>query len=81
MGHPSRNMEDIVTEGDLNYAELVQEVSVENFNMCPRDSFYILDKYVATFCPCLKSLPEDSIKRLRLIALTKEGTPIIDFVL
>ena len=34
------------------------------------------------FCPCLKkNLPE--VKRLRLIALTKEvsETPIIDFVL
>ena len=40
-------------------------------------------KNVATFCPCLKSLPEAKVKRLRLIALTKEvsETPIIDFVL
>jgi hypothetical protein len=27
---------------------------------------------VATFCPYLKSLPEAKVKRLRLIALTKE---------
>jgi hypothetical protein len=26
---------------------------------------------VATFCPCLKSLPEAKVKRLGLIALTK----------
>jgi hypothetical protein len=34
------------------------------------------------FCPSLKSLPEAKLKRLRLIALTKEvlETPIIDFV-
>jgi hypothetical protein len=38
---------------------------------------------VATFCTCLKSLPEVKVKRLRLIALTKEvsKTPIIDSVL
>jgi hypothetical protein len=29
-------------------------------------------KNVATFCPCLKSLPEAKVKRLRLIVLTKE---------
>ena len=32
----------------------------------------ILVKNVATFCPCLKSLPEAKAKRLRLITLTKE---------
>jgi hypothetical protein len=39
-------------------------------------------KNVATFCPCLKSLPEAKVKRLRLISLTKEASemPIIDFV-
>jgi hypothetical protein len=38
---------------------------------------------VAIFCPCLKSLPEAKVKRLRLIALTKDisGKSIIDFVL
>ena len=39
MGHPSRNMEDFVAESDLNCADLAQEVSVENFNMWPRDRF------------------------------------------
>ena len=81
MGYPSRNMEDFVTESDLNCADLAQEVSVENFNMWPRDCFCgILVKNVATFCPCLKSLPEAKVKRLRLIALTKEvsETPTTD---
>ena len=38
---------------------------------------------MAAFCPCLKSLPEAKVKRLRLIALTKDisGKSIIDFVL
>ena len=39
MGHPSRNMEDFVTESELNSAELAQEVSVEHFNMWPRNCF------------------------------------------
>jgi hypothetical protein len=40
-------------------------------------------KNVVTFYPCLKSLPEVKVKRLRLIALTKEisETSIRDFVL
>jgi hypothetical protein len=43
----------------------------------------ILVKNVATFCPCLKSLPEAKGKRLRLIALTKEVSkkPSSNFVL
>ena len=43
----------------------------------------ILVKNVATFCPCLKSLPEAKVKRLVLIALTKEVSkkPSRDFVL
>jgi hypothetical protein len=64
----------------LNYAE----VSMENFNVWSRDCFCaILVKNVATFCPCLKSLPEAKGKRLKLIALTKEvsETPLLDFVL
>ena len=84
MGYPSRNMEDFVTESDLNCADLAQEVSVENFNMWPRDCFCgILVKNVAAFCPCLKSLPEAKVKRLRLIALTKEVSKKLsrDFVL
>ena len=43
----------------------------------------ILVKNVAAFCPCPKSLPEAKVKRLRLIALTKEVSkkPSRDFVL
>ena len=43
----------------------------------------ILVKNVATFCPCLKNLPEAKVKRLVLIALTKEVSkkPSRDFVL
>jgi hypothetical protein len=49
------------------------KVSVENFNMCPRDCFCgILVKNVAVFCCCLKNLPEAKIKRFILIILTKE---------
>jgi hypothetical protein len=84
MGYPSRNMENSVTESDLNCADLAQEVSVENFNKWPRDCFCsTLLKNLATFCTCLKSLPEANVKRLRLITLTKKvsETLIIDFVL
>jgi hypothetical protein len=40
-------------------------------------------KKVAAFCHCLKSLPEAKIKRIKLIALTKEVSkkPSRDFVL
>ena len=67
-------MEDFVAESDLNCGRLALEVSDEKyFNMWPRDcSCDILVKNVAAFCPCLKSLPEAKVKRLRLIALTKE---------
>jgi hypothetical protein len=43
----------------------------------------ILVKNVATFCPCLKSLPETKVKRLRLITLTKKVSkkPRRDFIL
>ncbi len=43
----------------------------------------ILVKNETTFCPCLKSLPEAKVKRLGLIALTKEVSkkPSRDFVL
>jgi hypothetical protein len=86
MGHPSRNMEAFVTESDLNCADLAQEVSrvKKNFSTWPRDFFCgILMKNMAGFCPCLKSLPKAKVKRLRLIALTKEvsETPSRDYVL
>ena len=43
----------------------------------------ILVNNVATFCPCIKSLPEAKVKRLRLIALAKEVSKKLsrDFVL
>ena len=31
MGHPSRNMEDFVTESDLNCEDLARELLVKNF--------------------------------------------------
>ena len=73
-----------LNESDFNCVDLAQEVSVENFNMWPRDCFCgLLVKDVATFCPYLKSLPEAKVKRFILISLTKEVSemPIIDFVL
>ena len=71
MGQPSRNMEDFVTESDLNCSYQAPEISVENFNMWPRDcSCGVLVKNLATFCSCLKSLPEAEVKRFKLIALT-----------
>jgi hypothetical protein len=33
MGYPIRNMEDFVTENDLNCTDLPQEVSLEKYNM------------------------------------------------
>jgi hypothetical protein len=52
MGYPSRNMEDLVTESNLNCVDLAQEVSVENFNMWPRDYFCdILMKNMGYFVP------------------------------
>ena len=38
---------------------------------------------MVAFCPCLKSLPKAKVKRLRLIALTKEVSknPSRDFIL
>jgi hypothetical protein len=37
--HPSRNMQDFVAESNLKYEDQAQGVSVENFNMWPRDCF------------------------------------------
>ena len=69
----------------MNCVGLAQEISKEkNFRMWHKDWFCgILVKNVATFCPCLKSLPEAKVKRLRLIALTKEVSkkPSRDFIL
>ena len=74
-----------VAKTDLNCADLTQEVSVEeNFSVLLRDFFCgILVKNVAAFCLCLRVLPEAKVKRLRLIALTKEVSkkPSRDIVL
>jgi hypothetical protein len=74
MDHPSRNIEDFVAGSNLNCVDLAQEISKErNFRTWHKDCFCgILVKNVATFCPCLKSLSETKVKRLRLIALSKE---------
>lgn len=59
MGHPSRNMLDVVAEGNLNTADLAQKFSEERNLMWHRDCFCgILVKNVGAFSPCLKSLPE-----------------------
>jgi hypothetical protein len=57
MGHPSRNMEDLVAGSNLNCVDLAQEISQANdFSMWHKDWFCgLLVKNVATFCPCLKS--------------------------
>ena len=85
MGHPSRNMEDLAAGSNLNCVDLAQEISKEkNFRMWHKDWFCgILVKNVATFCPCLSNLPEAKVKRLELIALTKEVSkkPSRDFFL
>jgi hypothetical protein len=85
IGHPSRNMKDFDARNNLNCVDLAQEISKEkNFRMWHKDCFCdILVKNVATFCPYLKSLPEAKVKRLRLIALTKEISKNLsrDFVL
>ena len=61
-----------------------EDLEEQNFIMGTRDcSCDILMKNVAAFCPCLKSLPENKVKRFRLIALAKEISkqPTLDFVL
>jgi hypothetical protein len=77
-------MEDFVAGSNLNCnLNLAQKISNEkNFRMWHKDCFcVILVKNVATFCPCLKSLPKAKVKRLRLIALKLLKMPSKDFVL
>jgi hypothetical protein len=85
MGHPSSIMENFVAGSNLNCVDLAQEISKDyNFRMWHKDcSCGILVKNMATFCLCLKNLPEAKVKRLRLIELTKEVSkkPSRDFVL
>ena len=52
MGCHSRNVVNFVAVSDLNCADLAQKVSVENFNMWPRDCFCsIWVKNMAAFLP------------------------------
>jgi len=50
-------MEDFVTKSDLNYADLVQVASVENFSMWPIDCFLW---YFGEECGCFLPLSEES---------------------
>jgi len=54
MGYLRRNMEDFVTESDLNCVDLAQEVSVENFNMWTRNYFLWHYEEHSCFLPCLR---------------------------
>jgi hypothetical protein len=73
-------MGDFVAVIYLKCADLAQDVSMEkSFSMWTRGGFCsILVKNRAAFSPCLKSLSEAKVNRLRLMALTKEvsETPI-----
>jgi hypothetical protein len=57
VGYPSRTIKDLVTESDLNCADLSQEVPVENFSMWPRDCFCGI--WVKK-CDCFLPLSEES---------------------
>jgi len=75
MDHFGTNGEGFVTESNLNCAGLAQEVLEENFSICYKGCLCgILVKNVATFCPCLKCLPEVKVKRFRLISLKKKDS-------
>ena len=39
MNHPNKDMENIGAKDDLNYADLVQEVTGENATMWPKNCF------------------------------------------
>ena len=57
IGHPSRDMEDIASEGDLNCANVTQEFSVENFSIWSKDCFLW---YLDEECNCFLPLSEES---------------------
>jgi hypothetical protein len=42
MGHPSRNMEDFITENGLNCADLAQEGSVEKNFICSLETVFVV---------------------------------------
>ena len=78
-------MEDSGAKSDLmNSGVLTQQIIEEkNFSMLPRDHFCdILVKKVATFYPCLESLPEAKMKNYVLITVAEEISkqPSIDSV-
>ena len=59
MKHTSRTIEDIGAEGDLNYADMAQNVSVvNNFSIWPRE--YSYDILVKIKCGCSLLLSEES---------------------
>lgn len=64
------NMEDIGAQGDLNNADLAQYILVEkNVSIFSRYCICdILVRIVPSFGPYPKSLPEDKVKRFRLIS-------------
>ena len=63
MGHTGKSMD------HLNCDSLAQQVPAgKNFSLLPRDrSCDILVKNVASFWPCKKCLPQDKVRRFRLI--------------
>jgi hypothetical protein len=74
--HPSWNMEDFVTKGDLICSDLHHKISIEfnrRISVCGQNmSCGILEKNMTTFCPSLKSLSESKVKSFILIEFTKE---------
>ena len=82
MGHPSRNMEDFVAEGDLNCGSL-KRFQRRKILVCGRETVcdILVMNNVAAFCHYPKNLTK--AKTLILIAWTKDLSemPILDFVL
>ena len=78
MVYPNRNMEDVATKD-----EMTKEVLVEKYNVAYTLFLWHFGKECGYFYPCLKSLHEAKVKRLRLIALIKKvsETPTIDILL
>ena len=59
MGHPSRNMEDIGTEGELNSGNCCHDFLVN----------------IAALCPYLKSQPKAKMKRLIALTRKTQKSP------
>ena len=64
MDNTSRSMEDSGAKSCLNCWRLAPDIlEQKNLNMFPRDHYRnVLVKNVASFCPCLKSLPEAYVR-------------------